>query len=86
MRIEDNVATTAHPWDTAKFLEKIHEIALELQGIRGYVTEYLKDSVLSSYQYHGNTTSDTRVRTSGSPPRKVFGVRLISPLMSPTAH
>ena len=37
-RTEGNVATTTHPWDKTKFLERIPKIALDLGSIRGYVT------------------------------------------------
>jgi hypothetical protein len=73
MRTEGNVATTTPPWDKAKFSERIHGIALELGSIRGYVIEYLKDSVASSNQYQVNTTSNAQVRTSGSLQGKVYG-------------
>ncbi|KAG0519081.1 hypothetical protein BDA96_09G233400 [Sorghum bicolor] len=73
MRIEYSVATTTHLWGKAEFLIRIQEIALELRSIRGDVIEYLKDSVARSDQYQSNTTSDARVRTSGSLPGRVYG-------------
>ncbi|KXG22480.1 hypothetical protein SORBI_3009G221000 [Sorghum bicolor] len=73
MRIEYSVSTTTHLWGKADFFIRIQEIALELRSIRGDVIEYLKDSVARSDQYQSNTTSDARVRTSGSLLGRVYG-------------
>ncbi|TVU14787.1 hypothetical protein EJB05_38280, partial [Eragrostis curvula] len=62
---------TCH-WNTADSCKRIHQITLELQGLRGAVTELLKDSVAPSDQYQSNT-SDTRLRTTSLVPRKVYG-------------
>ncbi|TVU14791.1 hypothetical protein EJB05_38284, partial [Eragrostis curvula] len=62
---------TCH-WNTADSCKRIHQITLELKGLRGDVTELLKDSVAPSGQYQSNT-SDTQIRTTSLVPRKVYG-------------
>ncbi|TVU14846.1 hypothetical protein EJB05_38342, partial [Eragrostis curvula] len=47
-------------------------VMVHQMGLRGTVTELLKDSVAPSDQYQSNT-SDTRLRTTSLVPRKVYG-------------
>ncbi|TVU14793.1 hypothetical protein EJB05_38286, partial [Eragrostis curvula] len=59
-------------WNKTDSCKRIHQIILELQGLRGTVIELLKDSVAPSDQYQSNT-SDTRLRTTSLVPQKVYG-------------
>ncbi|TVU14792.1 hypothetical protein EJB05_38285, partial [Eragrostis curvula] len=67
-----NTAANPHPWDKARFSNKIQQIARQLQHIRLEVNEIhsVSSANLNHYQ---NSTLYQRLKTSSLAPRKVYG-------------
>ncbi|KAF8713499.1 hypothetical protein HU200_028278 [Digitaria exilis] len=65
-------ASTTQPWDKVELSNRIQQIVFELQGSRGNVCDFLKDSVACSVQSQSNK-SDRWTKTSSSVSREVHG-------------